>query len=643
MSNKEEYDVFVCYYELLASDHAATIYSALIERGYRVFVAHLRRPYLSGDFHQIVDSVIEKCKIFILINGIDALDRPEIIRETKIAFPNGNLKNHKLWIFRHSSQEIHRGHIKFTSETNIDLSLQMQIDFASVPELARAVTLKCKNEKSSGVLDVPDMRTPPVISHNIAIVKTNNQVNLDEYVQRLQNQIKNKEYDEALETFDTLLHLDPMNVALFNNKANFLDQLGRYEEAIENYSLALSLNKKNPFILANKALTLGKLRKHDESLKCINDALSIIPKNTELMLTKGHVLFNKKELKKSLEVYEEILLINKHHSRAIGAKAAIFAVEGKKDEALTLLETSIREDPKNDNAWYNHGAVLMEEEKYDEALDKINHSLKLNPYNFFSWTAKNSILRKTGKYEEALSVCDESIQINLNKTIPYFLKGVTLFALQRYEDALQCYDKAITRNSQFPTALINKSLCLLRLNRKEDCMNTLNEVLEFVINEPDKLNIIGEMLLELNAATKAEEIFRIARIRDSKNSQLASNLFLALYEQKKFDESILFCNQILDESPNDIQFLLNRSAAFIKLKKFEQGLADCDKVLGFDETIGVAYYNKACVSSLQNIKIDTLQLLKKAIDYDPRSKELAKSDEDFENLKNDSEFRKLVD
>jgi tetratricopeptide (TPR) repeat protein len=174
-------------------------------------------------------------------------------------------------------------------------------------------------------------------------------------------------------------------------------------------------------------------------------------------------------------------------------------------------------------------------------------------------------------------------------------------------------------------------------------MNTLNDVLEFVINEPDKLNIIGEMLLELDADIKAEEIFRIARIKDPKSRQLASNLFSALYKQKKFDESILFCNQILEESPNDIQFLVNRSSAFIRLGKFELGLADCDKVLGLDETIGLAYYNKACVNSLQNNKMDTLQMLQKAIDYDPRSKEIAKSDEDFENLKNDSEFRKLVD
>lgn len=643
MSNETKYDVFVCYYELLASDQAATIQAALTERGYRVFVAHLRRPYLSGDFRQIVDSIIKNCKIFVLINGIDALEREEVIRETKIAFPNNNFEQHKFWIFRDNNQEVPRGNDKFTIETNIDLSLQMQMDFTSLPDLARITTIKCKNEKSVGLLGIPDIRAPPVISHKMTVGKTAyNQVNLDDFMRHLQNQIDNKEYDQALETFDTLLRLDPLNVGLFNDKANFLDALGRFEEAIENYSLALSLDKTNPFLLANKANSLEQLEKHDEALKCINESLSIMS-NTEFMLTKGNILFNKGEIEKSFKIYEKILSINKNHSKAISAKAAILASEGKSDEAFSLLETAIDKDPKNDNAWYNYGALLLNQGKYDEAMYRFNKSLELNPYNSFSWSAKNRILLKTGKYDDALNVCDEAIRINLNKTIPYFLKGITLFSLERYDEALKCYDEAIKRSSRFPNAVINKALCLLRLNRKEECTRVLNDILGLVVNEPGKLNIIGEILLELNNHDKAEEVFRIARLKQPKDKQLNSNLFLALYNQKKFGDALSICNEIVNELPNDLQFLVNRSSVFIKLERFNEALSDCNKVLEIDKTIGAAYYNKACVNSLQGKRDEALEMLKKSIIYDPRSKEIAKDDEDFKNLSDDSDFKKLIE
>jgi len=79
----DDFDIFVCYDEATGGDFASALKANLVSRrGYRVFVAHIDRYKMKGKFRENnIDPIIDKCKIFILINTIDALDRSEVQRE----------------------------------------------------------------------------------------------------------------------------------------------------------------------------------------------------------------------------------------------------------------------------------------------------------------------------------------------------------------------------------------------------------------------------------------------------------------------------------------------------------------------------------------------------------------------------------
>jgi len=53
-------------------------------------------------------------------------------------------------------------------------------------------------------------------------------------------------------------------------------------------------------------------------------------------------------------------------------------------------------------------------------------------------------------------------------------------------------------------------------------------------------------------------------------------------------------------------------------------------------------YNKACACSLKEDKENALKHLSKATDLDAKYKEDAKSDEDFKNLWDDDDFKRVV-
>jgi hypothetical protein len=148
MRDQADYEYFVCYAEKTARDYAQAIYDCFKDRGYTVYVNHVFRERASGKFRPDIDLLINKCMVFILLNTYDSLSRTEVIREDKVAFPNGNMNNHDFWIFRERrGDDAGRGDENFKSETNIDLSEFYQNDFENTSSLARQILRKCDGRK----------------------------------------------------------------------------------------------------------------------------------------------------------------------------------------------------------------------------------------------------------------------------------------------------------------------------------------------------------------------------------------------------------------------------------------------------------------------------------------------------------------
>lgn len=147
---QDDYDVFVCYDELTSSEYAETIYKALTRKGYKVFVAHLRRPYITGNFRDMIDRVIGNCKIFALILNYETLLSDEVKREVKVAFPNGHIPNQNdFWIFHENLPDVLRGSPEFTNETGIQLESLNQNNFSMRGQLGADALRKCNERRNS--------------------------------------------------------------------------------------------------------------------------------------------------------------------------------------------------------------------------------------------------------------------------------------------------------------------------------------------------------------------------------------------------------------------------------------------------------------------------------------------------------------
>lgn len=87
--------------------------------------------------------------------------------------------------------------------------------------------------------------------------------------------LKKKQYQLALEEFDYVLKIDPLQGLALNNKAFALFKLGKLNDALALVNKAIHVDPNNSYAFRNKALILIKLKEIDKAYQNLEKAISL--------------------------------------------------------------------------------------------------------------------------------------------------------------------------------------------------------------------------------------------------------------------------------------------------------------------------------------------------------------------------------
>ncbi|WP_313581117.1 tetratricopeptide repeat protein [Chishuiella sp.] len=190
-----------------------------------------------------------------------------------------------------------------------------------------------------------------------------------------------KEYNEAINSFDYVIAINPNSISAHTHKANSLDALGEFSNAIT---------------------TLEETLEYDTS-----------PATTYLKIGELYEKLDKPQ--KALKAYHICIKEDPQLDKAWANIASLYDKLTNFEEAEYYINRAIELDDKNVNYYKNSIYYLLKQMKFEEAVNKLEKLIELDPLVFNSWYAYIETLTAIGEYEQAIAIIISGALKNFNR------------------------------------------------------------------------------------------------------------------------------------------------------------------------------------------------------------------------------------
>ncbi|NET28311.1 tetratricopeptide repeat protein [Okeania sp. SIO1I7] len=215
-----------------------------------------------------------------------------------------------------------------------------------------------------------------------------------------------------------------------------------------------------------------------------------------------------------------------------------------------------------------------------------------------------------GRLKEAVSAYNQALKIHPEMADTWNNRGVVLTRLKMYDEAIVSYDRALQIRADYADAWNNRGVSLIELQHYQEAINSFEQAIKVKADYADAWNNRGVCLAKI----------------------------------QKYQEAVKSYNQAIAIKNNYSDAWNNRGVALMKLGIYGEAIACYDNAAKIKPDFFSAWYNKARCCVLKGEVEAGLKSLKKAINLNPsRCKEMAKNEPDFDDLRNNELFNKLID
>ena len=304
-------------------------------------------------------------------------------------------------------------------------------------------------------------------------------------------------------------------------------------------------------------------------------------------------------------------------------------------ESLRILQEG------NDNEYLNW-TQLERDRKIAEIqcwISEPNQTSERKPQLFFE---QGNLFYASNVYEAAISSYDQAMKHEPDLPEAWFMRGIALDDLQRCEEAITSYDQALKYKPDDHYAWIFRGIALDDLQRYEEAITSYDQALKYKPDYYSTWYFRGNALRNLQRYEEAITSYDQALKCKPDDHYAWNGRGYALDDLQRYEEAITSYDQALKYKPDDHYAWYFRGSALRNLQRYEEAITSYDQALKYKPNDAGTYYEKACCYGVQNQAELTIATLKQAIDLDPKYREMAETDADFERVRSDDRFQALI-
>jgi tetratricopeptide (TPR) repeat protein len=354
----------------------------------------------------------------------------------------------------------------------------------------------------------------------------------------------------------------------------------------------------------------------EERIKKVLDIQELVEENHQapsskasLLLELGNLLYSGKEYEAAIASYNQSLIFKPDDHLAWCFRGNALEDLGRLEEAIASYDQALKIKPNDHYAWYFRGIALLNLGRMEEAVSSYDQAVKIKPDDHQAWSNRGNALKNLGRIEEAIFSYDQAVKIKPDYHDSWYNRGNALSDLGRIEEAISSYDQAVKIKPDDHQAWNNWGNALKNLGRIEEAISSYYQAVKI---KPDY-------------------------------HQAWYNRGVALSDLGRIEEAISSYDQAVKIKPDYHEAWNNRGVALSDLGRIEEAISSYDQALKIKPDSPNAFYNKACCYALQGNVDQAMENLQQAMNlYPEKYREMAKTDSDFDSIREDKRFQALI-
>lgn len=376
-------------------------------------------------------------------------------------------------------------------------------------------------------------------------------------------------------------------------------------------------------------------RRYDEAERILIDVLRFRPQNKYTLSILAKLYLRKGDYRRSIEYAKQALGIDPQNTPPRTLLAQALMKSGRFDEAIAVCKETIRIKKSNIPPRVVMAQSLFQLRRYDDTIKVCDEILKINPKNIPAFSIKSDAYFALKKYEEVIKICDYVIR-KISATEPrfYLMKIESLINLNRLKEAVDIVRDTLKIPIKDPKrrmAILMLGVRSFRgLDRNKDALSLCQIAVKMMPDNIYAKTVYADALRKAKQYDGAEKVCFEVLEKESDNVPIRTILAQIYLDTNRPEEAIVFCDQAIRLWPGDnhakvikvkclrrlkrynealdlvdaslkdaekkddiIPLLITKIQVLIELKKFDDAINLCDKVLGLSPNNRVARIFKA--------------------------------------------------
>lgn len=211
---------------------------------------------------------------------------------------------------------------------------------------------------------------------------------------------------------------NPHNALLFSNLGTIQRRQRQYEQALESYNFALNIAPRAVPILQNRAAVYMELGRNNLAQADYSLVLDLEKNNEEALLMRAYIYMQQREYKMAKADYERLLKVNPASYNGRLGLATLEQKEGKYEEALSVLNNMIATTGETSQLSSSQYAML--------------------------YVARAGVEKDLNHMDMALVDLEEAIRLDNSQPEIYLMRGEIYLAQKKKDLAKRDFEKAVS-------------------------------------------------------------------------------------------------------------------------------------------------------------------------------------------------------